>query len=33
MMCHGDFGSGGGGYPALSAGKAKEIKRTWIVLP
>ena len=28
MMCHGDFGSGGGGYPALSAGKAKEIKRT-----
>ena len=36
MMCHGDFGSGGGGYPALSAGKAKEIKRTlknnrWLV--
>ncbi|MEA3383204.1 MAG: c-type cytochrome [Campylobacterota bacterium] len=28
MMCHGDFGSGGGGYPALSAGKAKDIKRT-----
>ncbi len=28
MMCHGDFGSGGAGYPALSAGKAKEIKRT-----
>jgi len=28
MMCHGDFGSGGGGYPALSAGKAKEMKRT-----
>jgi len=28
IMCHGDFGSGGGGYPALSAGKAKEIKRT-----
>ena len=28
MMCHGDFGSGGGGYPSLSAGKAKEIKRT-----
>jgi len=28
LMCHGDFGSGGGGYPALSAGKAKEIKRT-----
>ena len=28
MICHGDFGSGGGGYPALAAGKAKEIKRT-----
>ena len=28
MSCHGDFGSGGGGYPALSAGKAKEMKRT-----
>jgi cytochrome c len=28
MMCHGDFGSGGGGYPALSLGKAKEGKRT-----
>ena len=28
MMCHGDFGSGGGGYPSLSAGKAKEMKRT-----
>jgi len=28
VMCHGDFGSGGGGYPALSAGKAKEMKRT-----
>lgn len=28
MSCHGDFGSGGGGYPALSAGNAKEIKRT-----
>ncbi|MBE0492639.1 MAG: c-type cytochrome [Sulfurospirillum sp.] len=27
MSCHGDFGSGGGGYPALAAGKAKEIKR------
>ena len=26
--CHGDFGSGGGGYPSLSAGKAKEMKRT-----
>jgi cytochrome c len=28
MMCHGDFGSGGGGYPALALGKAKEMKRT-----
>lgn len=28
ISCHGDFGSGGGGYPALSAGKAKEMKRT-----
>ncbi|MEA2017575.1 MAG: c-type cytochrome [Campylobacterota bacterium] len=28
IMCHGDFGSGGGGYPALSLGKAKELKRT-----
>lgn len=28
MSCHGDFGSGGGGYPALSAGKAKEMKRS-----
>ncbi|MEA3372528.1 MAG: c-type cytochrome [Campylobacterota bacterium] len=28
MMCHGDFGSGGGGYPALSTGKAKDMKRT-----
>lgn len=28
LSCHGDFGSGGGGYPALSAGKAKEMKRT-----
>jgi cytochrome c len=28
IMCHGDFGSGGGGYPALSSGKAKEMKRT-----
>jgi cytochrome c len=28
IMCHGDFGSGGGGYPALSAGKAKEMKKT-----
>ena len=28
LSCHGDFGSGGGGYPALSAGKAKDMKRT-----
>ncbi len=28
LSCHGDFGSGGGGYPALSTGKAKEMKRT-----
>ena len=28
IMCHGDFGSGGGGYPALSAGKAKEMRKT-----
>ena len=24
VMCHGDFGSGGGGYPALSKGNAQE---------
>lgn len=28
IMCHGDFGSGGGGYPALSAGKARDLQRT-----
>jgi len=28
LSCHGDFGSGGGGYPALSAGRAKEMQRT-----
>ena len=28
ISCHGDFGSGGGGYPALSAGSAKDMKRT-----
>ena len=28
VMCHGDFGSGGGGYPALSAGNAKELQKT-----
>ncbi len=28
IACHGDFGSGGGGYPALSAGRAKDMQRT-----
>ncbi|WP_458700493.1 c-type cytochrome [Sulfurospirillum sp. 1307] len=28
LACHGDFGSGGGGYPALSAGKGRELQRT-----
>ena len=28
MVCHGDFGAGGGGYPALSKGRAKDLKRT-----
>ncbi len=28
IMCHGDFGSGGGGYPALSAGNAYEVHET-----
>lgn len=28
IMCHGDFGSGGGGYPTLSAGKARDMKKT-----
>ncbi len=28
LSCHGDFGSGGGGYPALSAGRAKDMQRT-----
>ncbi len=28
VMCHGDFGSGGGGYPALSKGNAEELKET-----
>ena len=27
-MCHGDFGSGGGGYPALSKGNAYELHDT-----
>ncbi|MBE0496142.1 MAG: c-type cytochrome [Campylobacterales bacterium] len=28
LSCHGDFGSGGDGYPALAAGRAKEMQRT-----
>ena len=28
IMCHGDFGSGGGGYPALAAGNAQELQKT-----
>lgn len=28
VMCHGDFGSGGGGYPALSKGNAEEMHKT-----
>jgi len=28
VMCHGDFGSGGGGYPALSKGNAYELHKT-----
>lgn len=28
VMCHGDFGSGGAGYPALSKGNAEELKGT-----
>ena len=28
VMCHGDFGSGGGGYPALSKGNAYENQKT-----
>jgi cytochrome c len=28
VMCHGDFGSGGGGYPALSKGNAQELHET-----
>ncbi len=28
VMCHGDFGSGGGGYPALSKGNAVELQET-----
>ena len=28
VMCHGDFGSGGGGYPSLSKGNAEELQKT-----
>ncbi len=28
VMCHGDFGSGGGGYPSLSKGNAQEAHAT-----
>jgi len=28
VMCHGDFGSGGGGYPALSKGSGPELQKT-----
>jgi len=28
IMCHGDFGSGGGGYPALSKGNAYDMHKT-----
>ncbi len=28
LSCHGDFGSGGGGYPALSKGNAYELHKT-----
>ena len=28
VMCHGDFGSGGGGYPSLSKGNAVELQQT-----
>jgi len=28
VMCHGDFGSGGGGYPSLSKGNAEELHET-----
>jgi len=30
VMCHGDFGSGGGGYPSLSKGNAYELHDTLI---
>jgi len=28
VMCHGDFGSGGGGYPSLAKGNAYELHKT-----
>lgn len=28
VMCHGDFGSGGGGYPALAKGNANDLHKT-----
>ncbi len=28
VMCHGDFGSGGGGYPSLSKGNGADLKKT-----
>ena len=28
VSCHGDFGSGGGGYPALSKGNAVDLQKT-----
>lgn len=28
VMCHGDFGSGDGGYPALAKGNAQELQKT-----
>jgi len=28
VMCHGDFGSGGGGYPSLSKGNGYELQKT-----
>ncbi|MDA3946565.1 MAG: c-type cytochrome [Helicobacteraceae bacterium] len=28
VMCHGDFGSGGGGYPSLAKGKGSNLKKT-----
>ena len=28
VMCHGDFGAGGGGYPALSKGNAYDLQKT-----